>query len=195
VSGRGKHAHRKPNEHTQGGEQRRNEGSALDEVLRPIGVKRVEAEVTEIDVARRRIVCAGSGPALPFDRLVFALGSRLVRPPIPGLAEHAFDVDTYDGGCRLNAHIVALPAREPSPGHWTALVIGGGLTRIEAAAELPGKLRAVLDGMAGTPRALSLRILTLKDILDKRATPTSCRSCGTSSPRAGGRVARRYATP
>jgi hypothetical protein len=32
---------------------------------------------------------------------------------------------------------------------------------------------------------LSLRILTLKDILDKRATPTSCRSCGTSSPRAG----------
>src|SRR5271169_6775579 len=59
---------------------------------------------------------------------------------------------TYDGGCRLNAHIVALPAREPSPGQWTALVIGGGLTGIEAAAELPGKLRAVLDGMVGTPR-------------------------------------------
>jgi NADH:ubiquinone reductase (H+-translocating) len=82
----------------------------LDEVLRPIGVKRVEAEVTDIDFARRRIVCAGSGPALPYDRLVFALGSWLVRPPIPALAEHAFDVDTYDGGCRLNAHIVARPA-------------------------------------------------------------------------------------
>jgi len=126
----------------------------LDEVLRPIGVKRVEAEMTDIDFAHRRIVCASSGPVLPYDRLVFALGSRLVRPPIPGLAEHAFDVDTYDGGCRLNAHIVALPAREPSPGQWTALVIGGGLTGIEAAAELPGKLRAVLDGMAGTPRVI-----------------------------------------
>jgi NADH dehydrogenase len=67
----------------------------LDEVLRPIGVKRVEAEVTDIGFARRRIICAGSGPASPYDRLVFALGSRLVRPPIPGLAEHAFDVDTY----------------------------------------------------------------------------------------------------
>jgi hypothetical protein len=32
---------------------------------------------------------------------------------------------------------------------------------------------------------LLLRILTLKDILDKRATPTSCRSCETSSPRGG----------
>jgi hypothetical protein len=41
---------------------------------------------------------------------------------------------------------------------------------------------------------LLLRILTLKDILDKRATPTSCRSCETSSPR-GGPLARRYATP
>jgi NADH dehydrogenase len=67
----------------------------LDEVLRPIGVKRVEAEVTDIGFARRRIICASSGPASPYDRLVFALGSRLVRPPIPGLAEHAFDVDTY----------------------------------------------------------------------------------------------------
>src|ERR1700719_4523285 len=47
----------------------------LDEVLRPVGVKRVEAEVTDIGFARRRIICAGSGPASPYDRLVFALGS------------------------------------------------------------------------------------------------------------------------
>jgi NADH:ubiquinone reductase (H+-translocating) len=125
---------------------------SFDEVLRPIGVERVEAEVTDIDFARRQILCAGDVPALRYDRLVFALGSRLVRPPIPGLAEHVFDVDTYDAGCRLNAHIAALPRHPPSPGRWTALVIGGGLTGIEVATELPGKLRAA--GAPGEPRVI-----------------------------------------
>ena len=128
----------------------------LDEVLRPIGVARIEAEVTGIDFARREVSCSASvGPnLLPYDRLVFALGSRLVRPPIPGLDIHAFDVDTYDAGCRLNAHIEALPNREPSPGQWSALVIGGGLTGIEAATEMPGKLRAAMAGAAGEPRVI-----------------------------------------
>lgn len=133
----------------------------LDEVLGPIGVEHIEAEVTDIDFAGRQVVCSRSGAAirLPYDRLVFALGSKVVRPPIPGLETHAFDVDTYDAGCRLNAHIAALPARAPSPGRCTALVIGGGLTGIEAAAEMPGKLRAALAGAApsgatGEPRVI-----------------------------------------
>ena len=122
----------------------------LDEVLVPIGVERVEAEIPGIDFARREVLCAGRGP-LRYDRLVFALGSRLARPPIPGLEAHAFDVDTYEAGCRLNAHIAALAGRAPSPGRYTALVIGGGLTGIEAAAELPGKLRAAIADPAPDP--------------------------------------------
>ncbi len=98
----------------------------------------------------------GTGRAKPlaYDRLVFALGSRLARPPIPGLDSHAFDVDTYDAGCRLNAHIAALPARAPSPGQWTALIIGGGLTGIEVAAEMPGKLRSALGSGPGASRVI-----------------------------------------
>jgi NADH:ubiquinone reductase (H+-translocating) len=126
----------------------------LDEVLGPIGVERVEAEVTDIDLSRRRVLLAGAAEALAYDRLVFALGSRLVRPPLPGLAEHAFDVDTYEAGCRLNAHVAALPRRTPSPGRWTALVIGGGLTGIEVATEMPQKLRAALAGAPGEPRVI-----------------------------------------
>jgi NADH:ubiquinone reductase (H+-translocating) len=116
----------------------------LDEVLRPIGVKRIEAEVTGIDLAQRRVTCAGDSPTIPYDRLVFALGSRLVRPAVPGLDTHAFDVDTYDAGGRLNRHIAGLADHKPTPGRWTALVIGGGLTGIEVAAEMPGKLRAAI---------------------------------------------------
>jgi NADH:ubiquinone reductase (H+-translocating) len=114
----------------------------LDEVLGPIGVRRVEGEVVDIDFGRRQVACAGLSEPLPYDRLVFALGSRLARPPILGLAEHAFDVDTYDAALRLNRHIAGLPQRKPSPGRNTVLVIGGGLTGIEAATEMPVKLRA-----------------------------------------------------
>lgn len=123
----------------------------LDDILRPIGVARIEAEATDIDLAQRRVILSGGAESLGYDRLVFALGSRLARPLIPGLAEHAFDVDTYDAGCRLNAHIAALAQRPPSPGQRTAVVIGGGLTGIEVATEMPGKLRAAL---AGAPRVI-----------------------------------------
>jgi len=116
----------------------------LDEVLGPIGVRRIEAEVVDIDFKKRQVACAGSSEPLPYDCLVFALGSKLARPPIPGLAEHAFDVDTYDAAVRLNQHIAGLANRKPSPGRNTVLVIGGGLTGIEAATEMPVKLRAAL---------------------------------------------------
>ncbi len=112
---------------------------ALDDVLGPVDVHRLQGTVTAIDVRNRRVDYAVDGVArsIGYDRLVFALGSRLARPPIPGLAEHGFDVDTYDGAMRLNSHIADLNAAAS-----TVLVVGGGLTGIEAAAEMPGKLRA-----------------------------------------------------
>ncbi len=74
---------------------------ALDEVLGPVDVHRLQGTVTAIDVRNRRVDYAVDGVArsIGYDRLVFALGSRLARPPIPGLAEHGFDVDTMTGRC------------------------------------------------------------------------------------------------
>lgn len=109
---------------------------ALDDVLRPVGVRRLEGTVSGVDVGNRNVRYGTE--AIGYDRLVFALGSRLARPPIPGLGEHGFDVDTYDAAMRLNAHIAGLGRRASS----SVLVVGGGLTGIEAAAEMPGKLRA-----------------------------------------------------
>jgi NADH dehydrogenase len=117
---------------------------ALDEVLEPIGVERIAGEAVGIDFDRRQVTCSvdAGHRSIFYDRLVFALGSRLVRPDIPGLGEFAFDVDTYDGAARLNAHIGGLSALPPSPGRYTALVVGAGLTGIEAATEMAGKLRS-----------------------------------------------------
>lgn len=118
----------------------------LDDVLVPIGVQRVEGEVTGIDLTgQTAAVTTTSGQlTLPYDRLVFALGSQLVRPNIAGLADYAFDVDTYNGGVRLNTHLESLPHQPESPGLFTVVVVGAGLTGIEAATEMPEKLRATL---------------------------------------------------
>ncbi len=132
---------------------------ALDDVLEPVGVDRVAGEVVDLDFANRRVTCVIEGVqrALHYDRLIVALGSQLVRPDIPGLAQHAFDVDTYEGAARLNTHIDDLPEQPPSPGQYTALVVGSGLTGIEAATELVAKLRSTLARAgrgAETPRVI-----------------------------------------
>jgi NADH dehydrogenase len=118
----------------------------LDDVLGPIGVRRVQGEVAGIDPDGQAVtVTTASGQqTLPYDRLIFALGSQLVRPSIPGLGECAFDVDTYDGAARLNTHLQSLPGRPESPGQFTVVVVGAGLTGIETATEMPERLRAIL---------------------------------------------------
>ena len=120
----------------------------LDDVLVPIGVQRVEGEVAGIDLAEQTVATttAGGQITLPYDRLVFALGSQVFRPDVAGLAAYAFDVDTYNGGARLNAHLQSLPRRPESPGLYTVVVVGAGLTGIEAATEMTQKLRAILAG-------------------------------------------------
>jgi NADH:ubiquinone reductase (H+-translocating) len=120
----------------------------LAEIMGPIGVDIVIGEVTGLDCPRREAACnvGGHATALPYDRLVLALGSELVRPPIPGLAEHGFDIDTYDAAARLQAHLAALPERPAAPGRFTALVIGGGLTGVEMATELATRLRETAGG-------------------------------------------------
>ena len=120
----------------------------LADVLDPIGVRRIKADITGVDPDARLVSYADeSGPAvLSYDRLVFALGSRIAPPPIPGLDQWAFNVDAFEAAAKLNRHIAALPNRDPAPGRFTALIIGGGLTGIEAACEMPGRLRAASAG-------------------------------------------------
>ena len=82
----------------------------LNDILGPIGVEWVEGEVSDLDYLKQEVSVAASQTTakLVYDRLVFALGSRLDRPNIPGLAEHTFDVDPYEGALRLDAHYSPL---------------------------------------------------------------------------------------
>ena len=124
----------------------------LDDVLVPIGVSRVEGRVAGIDLHRHEVTVttAGNDQTLPYDRLVFALGSQLVRPNIPGLAEHGFDVDTYDGAVRLNTHLEMLTSQPESSGRLTVVIVGAGLTGIEVAAEMTARLRMLVERSRST---------------------------------------------
>ena len=118
----------------------------FDNILRPIGVRRVRGEVNNIDLEQRQIAVEGLSEPIGYDRLVFALGSQLARPVMPGLGEHAFDVDTYEGAVRLSEHVAAWPSRPASRDYRTVLVVGAGLTGIEVATEMPARLAPVGGG-------------------------------------------------
>ncbi|RXG99297.1 NAD(P)/FAD-dependent oxidoreductase [Bradyrhizobium zhanjiangense] len=126
----------------------------LPQLLDPIGVSHGLGEVKAIDPAHREIslVTSGGEETLHYDRLVLALGSEVMRPDIPGLAEHAFDVDTYAAALRLEDHLVSLGRSAPSPGRATVVVVGAGFTGIEVAAEMPARLTRA--GISGSRRII-----------------------------------------
>ena len=121
----------------------------LADVLDPIGVNHMRAEVQAADPSARHVAVetAVGQQCLTYDRLVLTLGSQLVRPAIPGLAVHGYDVDTYVAAARLDAHLEELGKQAPSEGRSTVVVVGAGFTGIEVATEMPAKLdRAHLSG-------------------------------------------------
>lgn len=122
----------------------------LSQLLGPVGVGHVTAEVTEIDPGAAT-VSTSDGATLGYDRLVLAVGSRVAKPDIPGLARFGFDVDTYEGALRLQRHLRGLRADNAASA--TAVVVGAGLTGIETASELPAMLADSL-GARSVPRVV-----------------------------------------
>jgi NADH dehydrogenase len=116
----------------------------LRDLLDPVGIGHITADVTAID-AQAATVSTADGATLGYDRLVVALGSRVAKPPIPGLGEYGYDVDTYDAAMRLQAHIRELARRPTDLAARTAIVVGAGLTGIEIACELPAMMSNAFD--------------------------------------------------
>lgn len=120
-------------------------------LLDAIGVRFVEGSVTAIRTGAREVdVLAPEGGTrtLPYDRLLLTSGSKLFRPPVPGLEEHAFSVDQVEDAVELDKHLASLAALPDTPARNTVVVVGGGFTGLELATELPQRLRAVLGADA-----------------------------------------------
>ena len=101
----------------------------LTGVFAGTGVQVRIAQVTAVD-ADRRTVALADGDELAYDTLVYALGSTAADSGVPGAAEHAHHLAGKQSALRLRARLAELPAGG------TVLVVGGGLTGIEAVTEI-----------------------------------------------------------
>lgn len=100
----------------------------LRELVRGTGVRLEIGRATAIDLAGRTVTVGGE--ELRWDKLVLALGSRVDVDSLPGVREHAHTLDS-DRAADLGRAIAALDGRRGR-----VVVVGGGLTGIEAATEL-----------------------------------------------------------
>jgi NADH dehydrogenase FAD-containing subunit len=104
----------------------------LADVFAGTGVQVRLARVTAVDAERKTVgVVDAAGPGeIAYDTLVYALGSAAADCGVPGVAEHAHDLAGKQSALRLRARLADLAAGG------TVLVVGGGLTGIEAATEI-----------------------------------------------------------
>ncbi|CAM4205528.1 NADH dehydrogenase-like protein YjlD [Mycobacterium basiliense] len=92
--------------------------------------------VDRIDTGTRTLLL-NSGSELTYDYLIYAVGSAGAMPAVPGADEFAYSVADLESATRLRHILADLPTAAP------VSVVGGGLTGIEAAAELAEQGRRV----------------------------------------------------
>lgn len=118
-------------------------------LIRGTGVQFVRGWVTKVDPAAHEIVLDNQ-QHLGYDYLVYALGSMVNRDSTPGVREHAHVLNPHGSAEKLRDELVALGQTGGR-----VLVVGGGATGIEAAAEIKGaypqlQLGLVTQGEIGT---------------------------------------------
>ncbi|MEU5762026.1 FAD-dependent oxidoreductase [Nocardia sp. NPDC047648] len=99
-------------------------------LLEGTGVAFVQGWATAIDPLAREVTVDGAS-RLPYDELIYALGSTADTSIVPGAADHAWTLDNPATAHRFGLRLAEVAARGG-----TVAVCGGGLTGIEAAAEI-----------------------------------------------------------
>ncbi len=136
---------------------------SIQELLEGTGVRFVRGWVTAVD-ADTRTVRVDDDQVLPYDTLVYGLGSVADTAAVPGVEEHAYTLNSAQDAEVLADRLAQL-------GSGTVVIGGSGLTGIEAAAEIAERhpeLNVVLlgrqePGAAMNPKAKAY----LQAVLDR----------------------------
>lgn len=87
------------------------------------------------------------GRTLPYDTLIIAIGSVSNTFDVPGVEEHCIALDSQSAAESFHQQLINSCIRaqvqetEPQPGQLHVVIVGGGATGIELAAELHGSTR------------------------------------------------------
>ncbi|MFI6736172.1 NAD(P)/FAD-dependent oxidoreductase [Nonomuraea sp. NPDC050451] len=115
------------------------EAPKLADVFAGTGIRLRLARVTAVDPERQVVAVTDTdtdgvvGGELGYDTLVYALGSHGADHGVPGAAQHAFDVAARASALRLRERLDSLDRRGEGG---SVVVVGDGLTGIEAATEI-----------------------------------------------------------
>ena len=118
----------------------RHVAHSLRRILQPLGVEFFQDEVTDVDFQARQVKTGGGD--YPYDYLVLAPGSRTTFFGTPGAKENAMDIKGLRDALRVRNHVIdcfeqAERLRDAAPDDLLAfVVVGGGATGVEAAAEI-----------------------------------------------------------
>ncbi|NMO57410.1 FAD-dependent oxidoreductase [Actinoplanes sp. TBRC 11911] len=101
---------------------------SLADIFAGTGVRLKLSEVATVDAERKNVTLSDGD--ISYDTLVYALGSAAADHGVPGVREHAYDLAGKRSALRLRERLAELGAGE------SVLVVGGGLTGIEATTEI-----------------------------------------------------------
>jgi NADH dehydrogenase len=127
----------------------RHVAHSLRRILKPMGVEFFQDEVVGVDFEARRVKTAERD--YPYNYLVLAPGSRTTYFGTPGAEENAMDVKGLRDALRVRNHVIdCFEEAEHLDGQapddlLTFVVVGGGPTGVEAAADMHDLMFDVLQ--------------------------------------------------
>jgi NADH dehydrogenase len=115
----------------------------------------VLGDVTAVDLATKSVTVehtlTGSVQQVPYDHLVFALGTVSSTFGLPGIAEHTFPLKTLEDAERVRNHVIAMLEladasrdAEERKRLLRFVFVGGGFTGCEAAGEMMDLFKSIL---------------------------------------------------
>jgi NADH:quinone reductase (non-electrogenic) len=127
----------------------RHVAHSLRRVLEPLGIEYFQDEVAEVDFEARQVKTGERD--YPFDYLVLAPGSRTTYFGTPGAEENAMDIKGLRDALRVRNHVIDCFEKAEHLGDeapdalLTFVVVGGGPTGVEAAADTHDLIFDVLE--------------------------------------------------
>lgn len=133
--------------------------------LRPLaqfaGARIIEAEITQIDLQKKTILCANR-PSIEFDLLSLNIGSRPNASLIPGAELYATGVKPIDAFLQRWQQIYtqALATLQDTKAEFTIAIVGGGPASVELALAAQYRILSALKLPLRQPNRLRIKLIS-----------------------------------